>query len=223
MKIAVWYHVCLFDAQTGIDPDYSISLVTDQMTTFKQSGLQDSAGEIVVCVNGDGMNQAAARALAPKTARFIDHGRDCKGLLRTVNRLREWSLGHPDWLVCFWHNKGVTHAWDQLNTVWRLCMERAVIRQWMQCVRDLNAGCDSVGAHWLTPEQYRGIVHHPFWGGQFFWAKASFLGELPVLPDNPQKRDDWFLSENWIGMGRRPKVKDYAPHWPGIGPCTAHA
>lgn len=221
--ISVWYHTTLYDPESGIDPDYSISLMTEQMDTLKSSKLLDAASEVVICVNGNSENQVAARAIAPKVSRFVDNGANTKGLLRTVNVLREWSKAHPEWLVCFWHAKGVTHPWDQLNTLWRLCMEKCVIKNWQRCVCDINSGYDSVGAHWLTPEQYYGIVHQPFWGGQFFWAKASFLSELPELPNNPKCRDDWFLSERWIGTGRRPRVRDYAPHWPGIQQCGANA
>lgn len=221
MKASVWYHTRLFGGQPEINPDYSITLMTEQMATLKRSGLLEHVQELVVCINGDAHNQVAARGLAPKGARFIDNGADALGLLRTCNHLRDWSLSHRDWLVCFWHIKGVTHPWDVLNTLWRRCMEKCVIEHWQRCVTDMEKGYDSVGAHWLTPEHYHGIVKLPFWGGQFFWVRAGFLADLPALPNNPSRRDEWFLSENWIGMGRRPRVKDYAPHWPGVQPCAA--
>lgn len=219
--ISVWYHCRLFGGEPEINPDFSLPLMGEQMETMKDSGLLSACQELVVCVNGDGANKAAARGLAPK-ARFVDNGSQAKSLLPTVNALREWSIQHPDWLVCFWHIKGVTHPKDYLNTVWRHCMEKWVIKHWRQCVADILAGHDTVGAHWLTREQYGDIVTYPFWGGQFFWAKASFLAELPALPSEPKTRSDWFLSENWIGMGRKPKIKDYAPHWPGIQPCGSN-
>ena len=220
-RIAVFYHCRLIG--DGLDADYSITMMAEQMATLKASGLEQAANDLVMLVNGDSENQLTARMLAPGKARFIDNGAGAQGLLRSVNRLREWCRTHPDWLVCFWHNKGVTHPWDLLNTRWRQCMEKAVIKNWRRCVMDLESGLDSVGAHWLTPEQFRGIVRLPFWGGQFFWANSSFLATLPQLPNNPVTRDDWFLSENWIGMGRRPRVKDYCPHWPGISECGKNA
>lgn len=219
MKIAVWYHCRLFGGEPPIDPDYSITLMAEQMKTLRTAGLEQAATEILICVNGDTQNRIVARQLAPAKSTFIDHGRDALGLLRTVNCLRSWCQCHPDWIVCFWHIKGVTHPWDTLNTLWRQCMEKWVIINWRKCVADVGSNFETVGAHWLTPEQYHGIVKVPFWGGQFFWARASFLAELPALPDNPTRREEWFLSENWIGMGRRPRVRDYAPHWPGLQTC----
>lgn len=209
--------------EPAIDPSFSIPLMLQQMETAKAAGLTDAAQEFVVCVNGDVENQLAARMAAPPKSRFIDHGAKARSLLRTVNRLREWSIAHPDWLVCFWHIKGVTHPGDEFYATWRRCMEKCVIRNWKQCVKDIESGLDTVGAHWLTKEQFGNCVTFPFWGGQFFWATASFLAELPALPMEPTCRQDWFLSENWIGMGRTPRLKDYAPHWPNPGPCQKNA
>jgi hypothetical protein len=222
MKLAVWYHTRLFGGEPEINSDWSIALMREQMNLLNLSGLLAASKEFTVCVNGDSENQTAARILAPKKASFIDHGKESKGLLRTMNALREWAMNHPDWLVCFWHIKGVTHPHDALCAAWRGCMERAVIQNWRQCVADLTAGFESVGAHWLAKERYGSMVTFPFWGGQFFWARASFLATLPELPNNPTCREDWFKSENWIGMGpRAPKVKDYANHWPGLNNCRA--
>jgi hypothetical protein len=230
MKLALWYHVMLFrgqrpaDArfsQAKIDPDWSIPLMLEQMETVKQCGLLDAVDDFVICVNGDSENQSAARACAPAKARFIDNGPDANSLLPTMRHLRNWCLTHQDWAVCFFHAKGVTHAHQTIDIVWRKCMEHWTIKRWRQCVADLESGCDSVGTHWLTPEEYGAQCPIPIWGGMFWWAKTSFLAELPELQTEPKSTDDWWLPERWIGMGRRPKVKDYAKHWPGIQPCES--
>lgn len=192
------------------------------MRTLKASGLLDEADEFHISLNGDDPDAQVARMFSPcLKVNLIVHGPTANSLLRTVNALRLWSIEHKDWIVCFFHNKGVTHPGDAWNRVWRLCMERHVIKNWKRCVTDLESGCDTVGAHWLTKEQFGGVVTFPFWGGMFFWAKASFLAELPALKLDPICPQDWFLPENWIGMGRTPKIMDYAPHWPGMAPCSA--
>ena len=228
--ISVWYHTILYRghnpadprfSQKQIDPDWSISLMLEQIETLKSCGLLDAAKELVVCVNGDAENQIAARSCAPSKARFIDNGPNSKSILPTVRALRSWALDHQDWLVCFFHIKSVTHANEPLDYAWRKCMERWVITNWRQCVSDLESGYDSVGTHWLTPEQHSAaIVPIPIWGGMFYWVKSSFLVELPELPAHPSNTEEWWLPERWIGMGRRPKVKDYAPHWPGLQQCS---
>lgn len=217
-KLAVWYHTRIYGG--GIDDLFSMSLMYDQMTYLEESGLEDAADEIHICTNGGSGNAFMAAQLSPEKAIISDNGPDSESHLPTVCKLRDWVHTHPDWYVCYFHAKGVTHPDDEFNQHWRRCMESVVIDNWRSCVADLDAGYDSVGAHWLTPEQFGSMVTHPFWGGMFFWATSNFLATLPAIPCKPITRDDWFLSERWIGTGpNRPKVKDYKPHWPGLAVC----
>ena len=233
MKISLWYHTILSNghspkdprfSQKPIDPDWSVPLMLEQMETVKNCGLMDAADDFVVCVNGGLQNQIMARSCSPPKARFIHNGEHAKSLLATTRAMRQWTIEHPDWLVCFFHIKSVTHPHEPLDFAWRKCSEKWVLKNWRQCVADLKSGCDSVGTHWLTPEVFGpSIVPIPIWGGMFFWAKSSFLRELPDLPEAPSGTEDWWLPERWIGMGRRPKVKDYHPQWPGLQACSASA
>lgn len=225
MKLAVWYHVTLSGPvqEPGgqmIDEDHAVNVMAEQMRDLKESGLA-KVSQIHIASNGGPGNALLAAALAPNHARLIDNGPDAVSLLPTVCRLREWLPGHEDWAVCFFHAKGTTHpATDKLNRVWRECMERTVIGNWKRCVNDLKLGFDSVGAHWLTREKYGPQVATPFWGGMFFWATVKYLSTLPPIPERPTCRNDWFLSEGWIGMGSKPpRVLDYRQHWPNLRDC----
>ena len=220
MNLAIWYHIRLFGGNPYIDPDHSIPLMMDQMNSLEQTGLLASAEKVFICVNGGTLDQAAARSLAPAKAVVLDNGPQAESLLPTVERLWQWANLNPDWYVLFFHAKGVTHPQDPLTVAWRHCMEYAVLTHWRRCVADLDAGYDTVGAHWLTRERYGPQVTFPFWGGMFYWVRAAFLAELPRLPLAPATRADWFLPENWIGMCRAPRVKDYAPHWPNLQACS---
>lgn len=211
--LAVWYHTRI--EGNGLNPDFAASLMAEQMQRLRDSGLADAA-EIFVAVNGDPW---IASALAPAKSTLVDNGPEAESHLPTVVKLGIWVKQHPEHYVCYFHAKGVTHPGDAFNRQWRHCMERVVLDGWQRCVKDLE-NLDSAGAHWLTPEKYGSMVTHPFWGGMFFWARASYLSILPPVPDKPTCRDDWFLSERWIGTGpRRPKVRDYAPHWPSAKDC----
>jgi hypothetical protein len=217
-KLAVWYHTRLCGG--AIDTDFAMDLMAEQMEYMNQSGLTREASQIHICTNGGIINALVASSIAPEKSTLHDNGPDSESHLPTVCKLREWVLANPGWYVCYFHAKGVTHPQDEFNQHWRRCMEDAVIDNWRQCVADLDSGYDSVGAHWLTPEQFGSMVTHPFWGGMFFWATSDFLATLPPIPCKPQCRDDWFLSERWIGTGpNRPRVRDYKPHWPGLAVC----
>lgn len=216
-RLAVWYHTRLCGA--GLNEDFAVALMAEQMARLKRCGLA-AAAEVYIAVTGGEGNPLLAAALAPNHARLIDHGPGSESHLPTVKSLREWLPAHPGYRVCYFHAKGVTHPGDGFNRQWRYCMESVILDGWQRCVLDLEAGADSVGAHWLTPERFGSQVRTPFWGGMFFWASAKFLLTLPAIKEKPSCRDDWFLSEGWIGMGpHRPKVIDYRPHWPSAIKC----
>ena len=84
-------------------------------------------------------------------------------------------------------------------------MTRHVITGWRDCL-DLLGQVDAVGCHWLPPQD--GLW--PFFGGNFWWATAAYLRQLPEL--------DWttrWRAEDWIGIGQ-PKVHDLLPGWPSM-------
>lgn len=221
MKLAIFYHTRLDGGQNPpLNPDVAMPMMAEQMAALRESGLEEASREIHIVSNGGAGNLLLAAALAPDKSILHDNGPAAESHLPTVNYLRAWLPTHPDWYVCYFHLKGVTHPGERLYHHWRKCMESAVIWKWRTCVSNLEAGLDSVGAHWLTPERYPGTVKSPFWGGMFFWARAEFLLTLPALPEAPRSREDWFLSEGWIGSGpQRPRVFDFSPHWPSLVAC----
>jgi hypothetical protein len=231
MNIAVFYHCRLSGGRnylnygdpnrSAINPDYARAQFRDQMDVFVKSGLNKVRTHFFIGVNGPAEDVAFVRANCPPETTVIEHGDSAESLAPTVCSIQEFITRGAGWKVCFWHAKGVSHAHDPLNIAWRRCMERCVIWNWSRCVTDIGGRFDSTGAHWLTPENHPGLVHSPFWGGMFFWAKSEFLMTLPAIKKIPDNTQDWYGPEHWIGLGRRrPVVRDYAPHWPGLAPCS---
>lgn len=219
-KLAVFYHARIAGGSRGIDPAFGLAMLEEQMDLLVSSKLYEACNEIVIGLNGSGASQV--ESASPPGVNIVEHGANAESLLPTYLLMEAFAKTHPDWFICFWHTKGVTHPNDRLNRVWRLCMERCVITRWTHCVRDLSTGADSAGAHWLTREQFGPMVNTFFWGGAFFWVRADFLNRLPKLPLTLSKPEHWFIPEMWIGSGPRPSVRDYAPHWPGIDACEAN-
>lgn len=209
--IAVFYHIK--PSGPGIDTPFALNLLAEQMNVLKTCGLYDAADRIFIGVNGDGADFDMVQKVVKDKPLLIGWGTGARSELPTLFGLQRWLSGHEHWDVCYFHSKGVTHANDPLCRRWRTCMESAVLWHWKTCLKDLGTH-DTVGAHWLTPESYPGQVKSPFWGGNFWWATGAFLSLLPKLQPNSYCRDDDFLAESWIGLGPRPRVKDYAPHWP---------
>lgn len=221
-KIAIFYHSVLDLGETPINETFAIDLLCSQMLSLKKSGLADASESITVGLHSSDAKIELARKLIPEKATLFHHDSNLKSELPTIDVLRRWLPGHEDWVVFYFHAKGVSKPDHPASAPWRACMERHCLWNWRLCVKDMVNGCDTVGAHWLTPEQYPTLVKYPFWGGNFWWAKASFLMTLPELPNTtPHFFTDRYWAESWIGMGpQRPKVFDYAPHWPDTKPCS---
>jgi hypothetical protein len=215
MNIAIFYHCILSGGCIPIETDFACAIMAGQMKALDASGLLDESDELHIGVNGDEGDRDMARLFVPcPHAQYVVHGKGATTEIPTLAYLRSWLPSHPDWLVLYHHIKGVTHPGDVHSAQWRSGMEQAVVWGWRNCVRDLEHGFDSCGAHWLTPEQFPTLVDRcPFWGGTFWWATARFLLTLPPLP--PATWANRFEAESWIGRGpRRPRVKDYRPGWP---------
>lgn len=232
-NLAVFYHCRLGGGTPPIKEEHAIGIMQSQMEALERSGLLDKAKHVVVGSNGDITNFVAASSMAPKQACVINHGTQARSELPTLHLIREWIEDHQDWYVLYHHTKGAGH-WNHgpfFGHQWRKCMERCVVWGWRACVEDLDSGYDVVGAHWISRDKYgarMGPTMTPYFGGNFWWAKASFLLRLPDIPSNAGPAtlghdDDRFIAEKWIGMGPRPKVMDYAPHWPNPRDCRGVA
>lgn len=213
--LAVFYHCRLSGGDPHIDFDHAFGIMTEQMAALKKSGLEAQASHIMVGVNGGEFDTIAASTLAPSKAQLISWPEHFRGELPTLNHLQKWLPGHEDWYVLYHHCKGAIHKGEVAYDIWRRRMQSATVDNWHQAVSDMDQGIESVGAHWLTPEQFPHLVSSPFWGGNFWWAKAKFLMTLPPMPETANSRPEFYLAESWIGRGpRRPTVRDYYPGWP---------
>jgi hypothetical protein len=123
-----------------------------------------------------------------------------------------------EFYVCYIHHKGVSsgqHSWRHYMQYWN-------IEKWKECVAKLDEGYDLCGASFLNNPP------HPFYAGNFFWARASYLRKCkrikspaennfqPQFSGQPHHRFDY---ECWHGSGN-PKAYDMHPgpdnrwYWP---------
>jgi len=218
-RIALFVHAGL-GPEPQIQQDHAIGVLTELVQAVVGSGLRQQAEVFEIGVNG-GLPFCYTALLIAPTAKVKGHPHTARSELPTLARLQRWLPDHPGWSVCYCHTKGASRPGDPLRDAWRRCMTRHVIWNWRKCVADLEAGADSVGCHWMTPERWGAALlptKTPYWGGNFFWAKASFLLTLPKLTEDEKSMADFYLPERWIGEGpRRPAVRDYHPNaWPSL-------
>lgn len=129
----------------------------------------------------------------------------------TLNAMRRWERIFPfDGSILYAHTKGVSDP-SAINVAWRHSMETKLVYEWTEALRWLSApNTDAVGCHWLTPETYPDMVTIPFFGGNWWWANASFIRGLDPVSDESR-----WEAEAWLGRGN-PTTFDLLPGWPGF-------
>jgi hypothetical protein len=214
-EIAVFYHTRLSGGDPHIDFDHASNIMAEQMQELIATGLAEAASKLLIGVNGGMHDFCAAACMAPPNAEMVAHPNHFRGELPTMFIMQQWCRSNPSAYVMYHHTKGAIHKGEILYDAWRKRMMNCCTSNWRQCIKDLDEGYESIGCHWLTPEQFGPAVKAPFWGGNFWWAKASFLNTLPQLRQTADTREQFYDAESWIGWGpRRPLVKDYYPGWP---------
>lgn len=221
MKIAIFYH-CL--THLGDPPKLlpaATSIITGQMRLLKGSGLLDEADEFHVGINGGVESEPFVKSILPAKAQVAYHGLQSRNECSTIRMIEEWLPDSDGWYVMYAHSKGSTHpAGDPHSTRWRGCMMRHVVTNWRLCVKALDEGYEAAGVHYMVPPATPAGQY--IFGGNFWWAKASFLRTLPSIMERARIKESGinalesrYESECWIGNGGRPpKVKDFhGPFW----------
>lgn len=128
----------------------------------------------------------------------------------TLQLIRDWAKKiryNEETPVLYAHTKGA-YSPSTINTQWRRSMTHQLVSNWDSCTRMLYK-VDAVGCHWLQPQEFPGMVIYPYFAGNFWWAKSSYLRGLqdPLIATR-------YDAEVWIGSGH-PTVIDLMPGWPG--------
>lgn len=103
-----------------------------------------------------------------------------------------------DGKIFYAHTKGAWNNTD-LSKAWRESMTADTVVRWKECVNALDSH-DAAGPFWLQSREPEHRDHKFFFAGNFWWANAHYLRDLPEL--NYETR---FQAEGWIGLND-PKV-----------------
>lgn len=215
MKICLVYH-CVFSIDNRRLPAAE-AIVTSQTKALKDSGLLDAASNFFIGVNGE---YGTSPVTFPEKATVVYHGGQCRTELRTLRILERWLPGHEDWAVFYFHSKGATHHPDDpRSNEWRECSMHHLVKNWRNCVQDLQRGFDSVGTHFMTGDETP--PGQSIWAGSIYWTTGRFLLTLPSIMERDRIKafglDDVgsrYEAEIHIGNGPRlPKIVDLCPNW----------
>lgn len=187
----------------------------NQLKALKDCGLVDSSEQITIGVNGG--DESLRMIEWPVGANLVPHGTKSRNENLTIREIEKWLPGHDDYYVLYLHSKGAVYGSERSDR-WRERMMYYCVWNWLQCLDDLDAGHDACGCHWL-PGMVGGTQN--MFGGNFWWAKASFLAKLPSILERTRIKvsgieslESRYEAEVWIGNGPAPNVKDYFPGHP---------
>ena len=206
MKVHHFYHI--YAAGAWAEP------VREHASALSEAGFE---GGLTVGLIGPAEDRDRAREMV--TMRFPVAGTEWieadEGFEQlTLTALKEFVQDCKDeYAILYAHTKGALDN-SSLNACWRRSMTRHVVGNWRKCVSLLeNDSYDTVGCHWLMPEEHDCITT-PMYGGNFWWARSGYLRTLP-----PLSHDTRWRAEEWIGYGQ-PKAYDLLPGWPSMQLCA---
>lgn len=219
-RIALFHHSRISGGEPCILFDHAAGIVAEQILSMFNSGLTEACSKMVFGVNGGEEDAMAVAEMVPSKAEVITHPDDAKGEHPTLRAMQIWAKSNPGWLVWYMHTKGATQPGNEFWARWRHCMQGAIIDRWRDCADNLESGkAEACGCHWLTPQQYPGVVNSPFFGGNFWCCTSDFINTLPLIEASAKDRPAFYDAESLIGRGPRPpRIIDYHNEWPG-GNC----
>ena len=125
----------------------------------------------------------------------------------TLDCIQRRTQDH-DAAVLYCHTKGASSS-NPFNGLWRRRMTASVV-DWQRCT-GLLATYDAAGPFWLTPQEHgRRIGDTPYFAGNFWWARAAYLRQLPQIP--PGTARHW--AEGWVGRSVACNAYNLLPGWP---------
>jgi hypothetical protein len=184
-------------------------LVKAQIHHLKASGLLDATKTLFVsCIVMNDTDETDLR-------RLIDSDKMEIVSITRKNKLYEYpALEYvrrkcldEDCYFYYFHTKGVTYYIDEPHNrhfmkfkrnveAWRGLMEYFLMDKWNVAVRVLNDGYDTYGCYRYPPAPAPYVMY----GGNFWWAKSSYLRTLqPLFPE--KMADDRMFAELWIYTG----------------------
>jgi len=135
----------------------------------------------------------------------------------TLNKLWEFSKEN-DGYILYAHTKGTSRG-GLVNQLWGRSMLFFSVVRWTNATNALR-DVDAVGCHYLCKEKFPEYFElykehhpqgHPFFAGNFWWAKASYIRGL----QNPFIEDK-YSAEGWLGSGGDMRVVDMFEGMPAL-------
>lgn len=194
-----YYHVYAAGAWEVPAAEHIAALAEAGLHTDMTIGLVGAPGERRKAQEIIGGALADAGLLAPTRWIEADEGWEQVTLGQIHTDVHRTPGEYP---VLYAHTKGASDD-TALNTAWRRAMTRETVGRWQHCTALLDGGYDTAGCHWVS------AGGPSFYGGNFWWATASYLRRLPP-PDHTNR----WQAETWVSSASDQCAYDLKPGWP---------
>lgn len=162
----------------------------EHLAALEYSALIDSLDAIFYGVVGCEANRRRVREIMPGEC-VVEADTGWEQV--TLSKVRDFAQVQSG-LLLYAHTKGASSRSD-LAQVWRRSMIYDSVLRWREAIAGLE-DADVAGSHWLKSPDPEHREHKHFFGGNFWWARMSYLRELPAL-----RTEHRYQAEGWIGLG----------------------
>jgi hypothetical protein len=164
-KIYIFYHVGALKNWRAI--------VDEQMKALKDSGLYDRITTMYIGFSGP-ESEILKAYITDEKVQFFDSDPLIPNENQTFNFMIKTCKTLEDANILFLHTKGVTEKND-IQSQWRQYMMAINVERFEKCLKILE-DFYTVGAIFLWRPR-------PHYSGNFFWARSSYVAELPLITD----------------------------------------
>jgi len=174
-KIYGFMHICMANQWK--------SIVDEQLSKLKSSGLYDKTTKIYCAVLGNGSDSFIINDKKFEIV-YRDNGIK-KYEFPILEYMHKFSKNKKE-LYFYIHTKSVFH---ETTDNWRKAMEYFIIEKHNDCIKELEK-VDIVGCFWCGGK-------NSHFSGNFWWAKSEHISQLPIF--SQEDKINRFNAEFWIG------------------------
>ncbi|MHB1909683.1 MAG: hypothetical protein ACYCQJ_12580 [Nitrososphaerales archaeon] len=192
---------CYYHIFCGSNPTI-FEIVAEQLSTIKSSPIYDRFKEINMCITGDHMDNYNAvldklRTVCEESGGKFKIHKQVFGD-KTYERYTLYAikddpdLNSDNTFILYLHSKGVSRKTDIQSFIskWRQCMQHFLLTRANKCINQfLLNKYNTVGIFYILDQG------HEYYGGNFWWAKGSYLKKLF---DTYEIGPDYFDTEKFI-------------------------
>ncbi|NBU99207.1 MAG: hypothetical protein EBS19_13515 [Spirochaetia bacterium] len=235
MKKVIFWHIC------GLN--HWKEIVEDQFKEIHSSKLFEDLDKIYITYLGESKEDVNFLLEKTNKIHLIYYSNYLKDYERACLReLKKWSQANDSY-VLYIHAKGVSRPHKMKGVwAWRKMLEFILINKYEYSIKGLEDGYDVIGSN-LTMSYHNKYVidvyvHRLFFSGNFWWAKTSYLKNLPDIIEHEKDLSKsyhrgyplYYITERWIlslyknakiGEIYKSKYRAYYDYGPDLDYLTA--